>query len=224
MCDQDRTLAWNVGPAKLLRETGEAKSSSLIFHFGNYRYWRETVPVCHTGQEQPWFHQRHLQRCFSRNLLLMIRIAAAGKSDKLTPMMVSHAEQEFVESIRLLEEQAAERAFTFSMLDGIDIFDTGVALLYLSACRVHLHEARRSSYSTLETGQRILRLLTITNTSFPAVQSFYDIFSKLVIFHEHQSGGWSDIGPLVARAQVPSSEASIELMGHLLNLSSAATG
>lgn len=68
MCDQGRTLAWNVGQAKLLRETREAKSSSLIFH------------------------QRHLRRCFSRNLLSMIRIAAASKSDKLTPMMVSHAE------------------------------------------------------------------------------------------------------------------------------------
>lgn len=163
-------LAWDVGQAKLLRETREAKSSSLIFHFGNSRYCRETAPAYHTGQEQPWFHQRHLQRCFSSNLLSLISIAAAAKSDRFTPMMVSHAEQELVESMRLLEEQATVRAFTLSALDGIDIFDTGVALLYLSAYRVHFHEAHRSSHSMLETGQRLLRLLTITCTFFPDVQ------------------------------------------------------
>ncbi|KAH6982636.1 hypothetical protein EDB80DRAFT_592232 [Ilyonectria destructans] len=209
--------SWNVQHAMLLHDVRQNPSKGVLFHFSNYRYWRETAPINKSNQCHTWLEKYHFRRLCCRVVLAVLQISDSSQPEKLMPMIVDNAEQEFTGFIATLEDQINAEGCAFTTFDGIDVFCAGVAWLYLLVRRHQIPLALKTVQTISKSGQRVLRILAVISERHRCAQSLYGVlntFSETV----QGEGDWPKVESLVLASEMTIPQGVQKLMRSTINL------
>jgi hypothetical protein len=175
--------AWNIHQAKLAHDISSHRSNGVLFHFSNYRHWRDTAPV--EGDRFGSFQQHHCLQSSCRTLLLILQlidVTATNANDVSLPAEV--AEAELTAYLTRLDDRATQTP-AWGAFDGLDIFRMAVGLIFAATVQLYkpmLPTLRLSAgiLSTARIGARLLAEISYRYSSVRALAKILDQFVDML--------------------------------------------
>lgn len=168
--------AWNIQHAKLLHDIRNSSTKGSLFHFSNYRHWKDTAP-CRLGTSTPgslaWFQRYHLPRSTCRGLLAILHAFDHGQRGRESLLILDQAFVEFTSYFEALEKQAMGQDCAFTSLDGTEIFCTAIGLVYVVCYRGMNSDS--VGKQILSAVQKPVLLLTHVSERFSGFQPLRDL-------------------------------------------------
>lgn len=183
---------YNVHFARLLHDIQKNPSAGILFHFSNFRHWKETVPLEAIADE----HQRRLAeyqhyRASAMVLVQILSIPIIRHGGSGLSMATNNAQDEFSKFLSLLEHQAQAQDCVLTPFDIILVFQVGVQLISIAS----LEQAHHAPASIVI--QPCLRLLLMSVGRVPLARRLHDIldsFAGLVNSHHAATeAAWRDL-------------------------------
>ncbi|KAI9158635.1 transcriptional regulatory protein [Paramyrothecium foliicola] len=207
-----QSQSWIVQHAMLLHAVRKDPSKGMLFHFSNYRYWRDTAPISSLERGRAWVqkYQFHCMCCHS--LISILALADEARTKRPSRTITHHAEQEFSEFLAALEEQCHPQGCALTTFDGIDAFNAGVSMVYVIACRSPEPRASEMIRAISGVGHRAMRLLAAISERFNSLRSLYEIFGAFITALQCGDESWDAIEALVQTAEMLPSRGAERLM------------
>jgi hypothetical protein len=215
----DAFHAWNVQHAILLHDLRRSPSKGELFHFSNYKYWRDSAPFRPSNNTGDWFRNRHFRRSCCRALFSIVFIAAQSPSQKPSSMVAAHAEKEFAAFLHSLEEQCVHRDAVLTVFDALDAFSSAVALLYLCFARHGTAlEFSAIGQTIMDVDRQMLKVLTVGSERFKCLNSLYQVFSTFADALQKGNRHWLEVEQVIVRCELTISATAETLMRNILTM------
>ncbi|KAH7305216.1 hypothetical protein B0I35DRAFT_114016 [Stachybotrys elegans] len=213
----DTLFCWNIQHATLVRDIRRNSSKGVLFHYSNYRHWRDLAPARNTKETSLGLDENHFHQSCCRALLLILQISCASHSEKPLPMIWDHAQEEFTELLTTLEKQCDMQGSAWTSFDGIHVFGAGIALAYIYGSRENRPIPNDVMCGIELLSERILRLLTIISGKFKATDNLYSVFHAFSNVLRRR-GVWTDVEDAMQKSTIPVTQSCQDLMRETVHI------
>lgn len=170
----------------LLQDIRRHPSKGIIFHWSNYKHWRETAPVSSKDDSSAakWFREHQYPRSSCRGLLAILQVSSTLQSTHELVMILEPSSAIIGAYFMALDQQAKTQAGAFSSIDGVEVFAAAIGLVYIIQLRTSatlLTAQPESAPQILLSIQRPLQLLTRISDRFTALRSLGEVLQAFAL-------------------------------------------
>ena len=168
----------------LLHDIRDHPAKGMLFHWSNYKHWRETAPLVpgDNNSSARWFKEHQYPRSCCRGLLAMLQIPTNSQNASELSMILEPAVSIISSYFAALDRQSKFQKGAFSSLDGVEILSAAVGLIYVTQLRVSSQPVPSdASWHFFASVQRPLQLLTQISDRFKALRGLGDVLQSFVL-------------------------------------------
>lgn len=214
-------FAWKIQHARLLHDIRNNPSKGTLFHWSNFRHWKENFPAntqTSSSRDIRWFREKVYPRALCRGLVTVLQTSNSAQSVREIAMIIDQATEIFDTYFEALDKQSRSQDGALTNLDGIEVFSAAIALIYTTTTRNSQTAPTEGDAGSLFISiQRPLQLLTSISDRFRMLRGLRDALEKFVLM---LTNGNTDIQSIMNVAEGQITHPTKHLMQRILDLRS----
>lgn len=167
----------------LLHDLRDHPAKGILFHWSNYKHWRETAPLVQ-GDDNPsarWFKEYQYPRSCCRGLLAILQVPVHSQNASELSMILEPAVSIITSYFAALDRQSKSQKGAFSSLDGVEVLSAAVGLIYITQLRIPSQPVPSDvSWQLFASVQKPLQLLTQISDRFKALRGLGDALQSFL--------------------------------------------